>query len=104
MAEKIEVDPMLIETLKELHRRDIQMISERMYREAKRRQWCGEFDDIVDELNVELQVPIQRPIGKWRVEVFLTVEGRDEEEARTAADNVLDGIDTDFRIADIEEV
>lgn len=55
------------------HHRDIRLISERFQQEAKRRNWCSEWDNIANELNEALSVPlVPRPVHQVEVTMTLT--------------------------------
>lgn len=41
------------------HEADIEQISETLIEEANRREWCGEYDEIVDRLNDHLHIQLQ---------------------------------------------
>jgi hypothetical protein len=70
------------------HRADIERIGERLIEEAEQREWCGEYDAIVDDLNRSLQVELPRRMRQyrvteqWVVTVQTITEASDEDEAR----------------------
>lgn len=80
---------------REQHANDIQLIGERLIEESEGRNWCHEFDQIIDEVNEKLTGPNQLPLRmqKFEVEVrvsavvsstyFTTVTARSEEEAES---------------------
>ena len=40
------------------HIKDIEIIGEALLREAERRNWCSEYDEVVDNINARLSVPL----------------------------------------------
>lgn len=75
----------------ERHRTDIQMIGETLMREANRRNWCSEYDEIVDGINsrISVELPLRRRehevviSGYVRVpfSYSMTVEAEDSDDA-----------------------
>lgn len=63
---------------KERHAEDIAMIGRRLRSEAEIRDWCVEFDDVVESLNIDLNVKLEERYQKYTVvrtfEVIETVE------------------------------
>jgi hypothetical protein len=74
------------------HRADIAVIGERLLSEAEDRQWCGEYDEIVEKLNsclhVELQVRKRDYTVRVSVQVDVSVSAADEDEARDMAQRI----------------
>ena len=85
--------------------RAMELISERMEREAKAYNYCEVFDDAVRELNEALPVGFPKLIervSEWEVtttytvEIVQTVEARTEADARDVADDEFDPESFDF--------
>lgn len=76
------------------HRDDIALIGERLIEEAESRNWCSEFDHIVDDLNSSLHVELPLREHEFTVEAQITVRvsvtARDESAAKDAAADILD--------------
>jgi hypothetical protein len=74
------------------HREDIATIGERLLSEAEDRDWCGEYDSIVEELNAALTVelPVRKRDYTVRVsvQVDISVTAADEDEARDLAQQI----------------
>lgn len=58
----------------EAHRRDIEIITNALHAVARRREWCGEFEDLLAEVNRELTVKVEPRTDKRRVTVTYDVE------------------------------
>lgn len=52
------------------HHADIEAIGERLMREARNRNWCSEYDEIVESLNVSLSVEL--PVREREYEVAIS--------------------------------
>ena len=93
-----------VEEARDLHRSDIATIGETLMDEADKREWCDEYDSIVQGLNRHLHVEL--PLRKREytvtvnVQVVITVEATDEDDARSEARDIardaektVDGLD-----------
>ena len=52
---------------------DVVSISDRLRREAENRRWCSEYDEIVESLNEELEVPLRSRRQRYEVEYEGTI-------------------------------
>jgi hypothetical protein len=82
----------------EVHREDVSRIGEVLLREAKQREWCQDYDDVVEELNQRLTVALPGRARAWDVsfDVRVTVgveRARDEGEARERSGDIADDIE-----------
>jgi hypothetical protein len=82
----------------EVHQRDVARIGEVLLREAKQREWCQDYDDVVEELNQRLTVALPGRARAWDVsfdvQVTVRVErARDEGQAREQAADIADAIE-----------
>lgn len=66
--------PSHVTLVTEAHRRDIGIITKALYDVAHRREWCGEFDDLLAEVNKELTVKVEPRRKKVRVQTAFTIE------------------------------
>ena len=73
------------------HAADITLIGETLMEEAERRQWCSEYDQVVEQLNRRLNIELERRITSYDVTytVRITVEARDEDDARSMAESEM---------------
>jgi hypothetical protein len=79
----------------ESHRRDIQIIGQRLIDESDERGWCDEFDRIIEEVNTELLVELPTRMREFEVTVTLsvtasetvTVTARDQDAAHEMVSN-----------------
>lgn len=81
-----------LERAKATHKQDIERIGERLLEEAESRDWCGDYDEIIDGLNGRLTVRLPERTKRWvalvdvtlrvRVEVDATNEDTADEAAR----------------------
>lgn len=77
---------------RDAHQRDIDRIGERLMEEAERRDWCSEYDSIVDQINSNLSYELPVRSKDWAitytVPVTVTVyaSGRDAEAAEDSID------------------
>jgi hypothetical protein len=84
---------------KRKHEADIKAIAERLNQEAEDRDWCGEYDGLVADLNADLYVEL--PLRKREFEVTftftqtVTVEAADEEDAKDRARESDEYMDSD---------
>jgi len=68
------------------HHADIDRIGSRLLNEARQRDWCGEYDAIIEDLNVDLHVPLPRREFTYECRVAIhsyvtvTVRAHDEED------------------------
>ena len=89
---------------REMHRADIDAIGERLMKEAERRDWCAEYDTIIDELNVGLNVELPTRERSYTVtatvRVEITLDARDEDHARSIAGSIADDLE---RLLDAED-
>lgn len=74
------------------HRSDIAIIGEALMSEANERDWCNEYDEIIDALNerVSYELPTRKRDYQVAVQatVYISVEAKDDEEARDKANDV----------------
>jgi len=90
----------------------IHMIGIRLIDEAERRNWCSEFDEIIDDVNANLPGPFELPTREreynvsWTetytitVQRSTTVTARDAEQACDAASELYTGEADDYEIRD----
>lgn len=82
------------------HRADIARIGASLLAEAEDRNWCGEYDDIVDELNRNLTVELPTRSKEYtvtvRLNVEITVDAQSEEGARSAANDIARRLERDL--------
>lgn len=90
------------DTARSHHSADISKIGERLIEEAESRSWCGEYDEIVNDLNTELNIelPLRRRsyivTMDVTVRVYKTVEAVDEDEAYEIASEEIRSEDLDM--------
>lgn len=93
-----------VDTVKECHRADIELISQHLLDEAEDRDWCEQFDDFVESINRKLHIELTPRATEHDVEFVLRftvqVTARDMEEATEQAwefakrvERYADGID-----------
>jgi hypothetical protein len=74
------------------HREDIATIGDRLLSEAEDRDWCSEYDSMVEELNAALTVelPVRKRDYTVRVTAYvdITVTAADEDDARDQAEGI----------------
>lgn len=73
------------------HRSDVEKIGQALIKEANEREWCSQYDDLIDELNTELYEPLPVRMRTYDVtlmvtrtqsqEVVIQVECRDDNDA-----------------------
>lgn len=83
-------------TAERRHADDIALIGDRLIEEAQSREWCAEFDRIVDDLNGSLHVELPRRVRDYEVRVSLTIrinEARDEDDAMEQAESAMRSAD-----------
>lgn len=74
-------------SVQEAHRRDIDRIGEALLSEAEDRDWCGDYDRVIEQLNERLSVALPTRVKEHTVtvqvtyQVDVTVEAHDIEEA-----------------------
>ena len=79
------------------HREDINTIGAALIEQADRREWCGEFDDLVEETNRRLHIDLPTRSRSYRIEVPVTVTvalcvtAPDDESAIEAAQEFTSG-------------
>lgn len=90
----------------------IETIGQRLIDEAEKRNWCSEFDEIIDEVNAALPGPFQLPTREreynvsWSetytitVQRHATVTARSEENACDSASELYSGEADDYEIRD----
>lgn len=76
LRNRLAVAQRRLEEARELHRGDIETIGERLISEANDRSWCGQYDEIVDELNRDLSVELPTREKEYTVSVDIRVEVR----------------------------
>lgn len=54
------------------HHEDIDRISERLILECVQRNWCSDYDKVVDDLNSQLHIGLQRREREYEVEVTVS--------------------------------
>jgi hypothetical protein len=72
-ASEIERLRVRLREVEERHRTDIATIGETLMREAERRNWCSEYDEIVDGINSRITVEL--PVRNSEEEFEVTVSG-----------------------------
>jgi hypothetical protein len=82
----------------EVHRQDVARIGEVLLREAKQRDWCQDYDDVVEELNQRLTVALPGRARAWDVsfDVRVTVRverARGDGDARERAGDIAEDIE-----------
>lgn len=81
---------------RQIHRSDIALISERLTEEANDRGWCGEYDEILANLNRALSIELTPRTRDYCVTVPVTiyacvyVSARDEDDAAEQARDSID--------------
>lgn len=82
-----------VASAEQCHRADVAMIGAALISEADDRQYCDEFDDVIDALNRRLTVPLPTRSRDFTVtgtvSVQCTVSARNEDEARASAENIM---------------
>lgn len=82
------------------HRADIAAIGERLLEEAKDRQWCGEYDTVVDELNklLTVELPVRELDHEVEVNIRVTVRvaALGEEDAADKAAGIIRQVEHDI--------
>lgn len=80
------------------HRADIATIGESLISEANDREWCSEYDEIVDKINRSLTVELPLREREHTVTVTVTLEitvmARDEDHAHTLAQEIAGNVET----------
>lgn len=73
------------------HRRDIELIGETLLEQAERRDWCGEYDQVVDGLNRRLNIDLPTRDRDYdvRVVVTITVNASSEDRASDQVDSEI---------------
>lgn len=90
----------------EQHAADIARIGEAMLAEAEARDWCGQYDDFVDNLNVKLDVALPTRNHDYDVVIPITitvrVTARDEDGARHNAQDLARDLEREIdRLDDV---
>lgn len=80
------------------HHQDVQQIGERINAEAADRNWCSDYDEIVDELNQKLHVSLPERTENFEVTVDLRYRVTVEVEAKNG-DDAVDKVNEDNDIA-----
>lgn len=79
------------------HVADIATIGEKLIGEANDRDWCEEYDTIVEELNGDLHITLPVREREFTVEVSvvltITVNAKDEADAREKAGQIADEVE-----------
>lgn len=88
-------------TARKRHRDDIETIGERLIEEAKDRDWCSVYDEIIDDLNHKLYVelPVRSRNYTVRVQATVTfeVEVEDQTSESDARETAREWIESDAR-------
>jgi hypothetical protein len=74
------------------HADDIRVIGERLLREANARNWCSEFDEIVESLNRVLNIELERRMKTFTVTVPVTITLSVEAQNSDRASDVSDAL------------
>lgn len=103
---RAEVDQLMshLRSSRERHQRDITLIGTALMEEAERRDWCGEYDEVVEDLNHKLSVELPTRTREYTVTYTLTVtvgvtaqnEDQAVEEARGTMDSIESRIDNNY--------
>jgi hypothetical protein len=67
------------------HVADIERIGQRLIEESNDRGWCNEFDEIIEEMNVDLNVPLPVREKDFELSVTFTVTGSRSVTVRAAS-------------------
>ena len=94
----------LYDDQKQKHIEDIQTIGDRLIEESNERNWCEEFDDIIEQVNQKMHIPLAPRKQDFEVTVYVTVSvsqevtvtARNEDEAlQLVKDNPMEFVDVD---------
>jgi hypothetical protein len=89
------------------HHEDLALIGERLITESVERDWCGEYDSIVDDLNGslhgELPLRYQEMVMVFEVRVPVRVRPGDEDDAISDARQEIEAIDSRLTYSSEEE-
>lgn len=80
------------------HHGDIAAVGARLLEEAEARNWCSEYDEVVDSLNAVLRVPLPLRVRAWEASFDLRIslrieQARNEDDARAQAATLADRIE-----------
>ena len=87
------------------HRDDVAAIGARLLEEAEQREWCRDYDDIIDDLNRDLHQPLPLRMRTYDVTFDLRITIRvtdvpDEDDARERAAEIASSIERDVDLMD----
>jgi hypothetical protein len=80
------------------HHGDIAAVGARLLEEAEARDWCGEYDEVVDSLNAVLRVPLPLRVRAWEASFDLRISvriehARNTDDARAQAATLAEAIE-----------
>lgn len=81
------------------HERDIKLIGEVLLREAETREWCEEYDEIIERLNERLTIKLPERLQEYTVNFAIetVVRARTESEASEIVEDRVIGAGFDIR-------